>query len=279
MPKGKTSLSNIETKLAEKRVDLAEVRHMGKNRKRYSRKYYKSAELPPCDYLESDSELQAEEVIKKIYSTKFNLKSSAYISETFTAFKKVQELHPHLQKIDTIVCFGLGHFGWCATSRNQLGFISLIKEYLEIQEVLFQDPVFTPKEAEILKNLGFSVIPGNLEGKFGIDQEKKYLIYLPHCPKQLTNNFLWKNWGTKLSNILLLSNSFSSVLISGSKSNLQIDAGLILKAEEFTEEIPLENNFIYTDVFNDTSIHVFPRDKLEVVPEVLWSERGPEPDA
>uniref|UniRef100_A0A1L8DAE6 Putative srr1-like protein isoform x1 n=1 Tax=Nyssomyia neivai TaxID=330878 RepID=A0A1L8DAE6_9DIPT len=250
---------------------------MGKTRKKYSRNYYKSAKLPPCDFLDSDTDLVPKEVIKRINSTKLDLEVSSFFTETLRTLKSVQEANPHLVVINKIVCFGLGHFAWCPASRNQLALITLIREHLKVQEILFQDPIFTPKEVEILKLLGFSVIPGNLEGKFDTE-DKKYLFYLPHCPKQLTNNLLWTNWGSRLSNILLLCNSFSGVLTSGPATSLRIDAGLIIKAEKFTEEIPLKNTFTFTDVFNDTSIHIFPQKKLEEITETSWNDRGPEPE-
>uniref|UniRef100_A0A1B0DFG6 SRR1-like domain-containing protein n=1 Tax=Phlebotomus papatasi TaxID=29031 RepID=A0A1B0DFG6_PHLPP len=209
--------------------------------------------------------------------TKQEVSSSSYFTDSVSTLQHIQEKHIHLKEINTIVCLGLGHFAWCASARNQLAFITLIQEELAIPEILFQDPAFTPGEIDILKTLGFDVIPGNLEGKFDTDPEKIYLFYLPHCPKQLTNNLLWQNWGTKLSNIILLSNSFSGILISQSQRSLQVDAKLIVQAEDFTEEIPLENNFIFTDVFNDTSIHIFPKDLVEKKSENFWDERGSEP--
>ncbi|GAB0099694.1 Protein FMC1 homolog [Sergentomyia squamirostris] len=250
---------------------------MGKNRKKFSQKYYKCSELPASDLQDDDSEINPEDIIRRINDTKADVKSSQFYRDSLSTIVGVQERENQLRKIDKIICFGLGHFSQCVSSRTQLCFISQLKEDLSVDEILFQDPIFSLIEKEILEKLRFSVIPGNLEGKFIVNPGEICLFYLPHCPKQLTNNFLWANWGPTLSKILLISNAFSGVLISQSKASQEINAGLILKAEEFTEEIPLKNSYIFTDIFNDTALHHFPEKIFKEKFLRLWKDKGPEP--
>ena len=60
------------------------------------------------------------------------------------------------------------------------------------------DPINTKSEENIIQLLGYECTSkNNLEGKYVLKDEPLYsgtLFYLPHCPKQLTNNILWANW-------------------------------------------------------------------------------------
>ena len=40
----------------------------------------------------------------------------------------------------------------------------------------------------------------------------------------------------------------------------------------FTREFPVKNNFQFTDIFNDTSVHLFPIDRLQEIPETIWDK-------
>ena len=60
------------------------------------------------------------------------------------------------------------------------------------------DPIHTLSEENIIQLLGFECISkqDNLEGKYALGNEtcSGTLFYLPHCPKELTNNILKENW-------------------------------------------------------------------------------------
>lgn len=125
-------------------------------------------------------------------------------------------------------------------------------------------------EKSILTELNCKTYSINLEGKLLIDHLPT-LLYLPHCPKQLTNNLLWRNWNsTALQHVkLLIGNSFESIIESTPERFLQQDAEYLLKLFPHTKEIKLPNNFRHTDIFNDLSIHCFDIDK---VPADIWSQ-------
>lgn len=173
-----------------------------------------------------------------------------------------------------LICVGIGHFSDCSISRHQLAFILCIKEDLNFSSIIFHEPALTRSEISILKTLNCSVAEKNVEGKIKI--EEFTTIYAPHCPKQLINNLLWKNWNVEtLKQLIYIGNSFSNLVNSTPSRFLSVDAGFIIKLQPHCKEIVLENNFKFTDIFNDTSIHQFPT--IEQLPSEIWSEKIEEP--
>ena len=94
------------------------------------------------------------------------------------------------------------------------------------------DPLFTPCERKILKDLGLESSEENLEGRYSC-QNNFTLFYLPHCPKQLTNNILWTNWD-QLENVVIIGNSINSCVLNLSEKQLQ-DITYFKKASEFVQ--------------------------------------------
>ncbi|XP_026287865.1 SRR1-like protein [Frankliniella occidentalis] len=179
------------------------------------------------------------------------------------------------KSVSEIICYGLGHFTECTISRYQLALLLTLQERFKAT-VHAHDPVFYVCELNILKELGFFIIEENEEGKRLLNTPDTTLLYLPHCPKQLVNNFLWKNWGPTLSKCIIFGNSISSAVDRSVLSDCDLTAFLV-KIQPYINEFPIVNNFKFLDVFNDTSVHVFPEDKLcEVLPS-FWSENCLEP--
>lgn len=163
--------------------------------------------------------------------------------------------------VDKVVCYGLGNFSESKCSLHQLAALIIIHEKFSSTVELF-DPVFHLLEIKLLGKLGFEVLPENEEGKRKISENQVYLIFLPHCPKQLANNFLWANWNLALKNCILFTNSFSRVIEDNTKKSIQKSANYIFKIYPKTKEIVLENTYFYKDIFNDISIHYFNDDEL-----------------
>lgn len=173
-----------------------------------------------------------------------------------------------------IICFGLGHIAECNISRYQLALLLCIKEYCGVDKVLVHDPIFYKTECKILSRLGLEVILENNEGCYVTAENGITLAYFPHCPKQLTNNFLWCNWSGKLHNCLLVCNSFSA-LIDNHPSRIILDSvPYIYNIHPYTDETILENNFKFTDIFNDTSLHHFSKEKLSKLDPDFWKNSG-----
>lgn len=171
-----------------------------------------------------------------------------------------------------IVCFGLGHIAECNISSHQLAFLLCLRNTFIPLKVLVHDPIFYRDECEILSRLGLEVIEQNYEGSYVISKQGLTIAYLPHCPKQLTNNFLWSNWGIDLEKCILICNSFSSLVENQPSRILLETVPYIYKLFPHTSEVKLDNNFKYTDIFNDTSIHYFCKDKLEEIELKFWNE-------
>ena len=50
--------------------------------------------------------------------------------------------------------------------------------------------------------------------RFGEADSAAELFFLPHCPKQLSNNLLWSNWRPdKLRRLVVVGNSFKRILL------------------------------------------------------------------
>lgn len=173
-----------------------------------------------------------------------------------------------------IVCIGIGHFSDCSISRHQLAFVLSVKELFGFASIVFHEPILTRSEVNVLKTLNCSVAAKNVEGKVEIDGVT--LMYAPHCPKQLINNLLWKNWNEDtLKHLIYIGNSFANLLNSTPSRFLSIDAGFIVKLQPHCEEIDLINDFKFTDIFNDTSVHQFPA--IGTLSPEFWSKESEEP--
>lgn len=174
------------------------------------------------------------------------------------------------RKVVEIVCFGLGHIGECQISRHQLAFLLCLKEICGTEKVLVHDPIFFKSECEVLRQLGLHIIEENNEGSYIISDRGVTVVYFPHCPKQLTNNFLWSNWSKNLENCILICNSFTT-LIDNQPSRISSETvPYIVEIFPFTTETVLKNNFKFTDIFNDTSVHYFSKQNLENVSPDFW---------
>lgn len=172
-------------------------------------------------------------------------------------------------KISEIVCFGLGKISECITSRYQLQVLLYLKDLFNVNVYVY-DPIFTDFERILLNEFQLSIIPENSEGKYNIKDSGSTIFYLPHCPKQLTNNVLWRNWGLQLNKCIFISNSFHKIVENNTKRVLADTAFYINKILPHTCEVAIINEFRFYEIFNDTAIHIFPLDKLLLLPEDFW---------
>lgn len=195
-----------------------------------------------------------------------DLRTSNYLEDVIKSVSSILQV----RKVVEIVCLGLGHVSECNISKYQLALLLCLKEHCNPQKVLVHDPIFYKSECEILNKLELEVIPENSEGSYVISDAGVTVVYLPHCPKQLTNNFLWSNWGPNLDNCVLLCNSFSSLIDNQPSRILSETVQYIYKIYPHTTELSLENNFKFTDIFNDTSIHHFLKADLENLDSAFW---------
>ncbi|XP_053558061.1 SRR1-like protein [Bombina bombina] len=174
------------------------------------------------------------------------------------------------QNLD-IVCYGLGNFSSCVISLHQLALLLLLLERLQIpkcQSYIF-DPLFTVLEISVLQKFGLTVVSENEEGKYKVCRHT--VFYMPHCGKALYNNLLWRNWlQNSLSNIIIIGNSFKGIEERLLSRILQRDYVYIQMSLQVVEEMAFPEYPEYNDIFNDTSIHWFPLEKLETLPSKAW---------
>lgn len=175
--------------------------------------------------------------------------------------------------ISEIICYGLGQFSQYRSSRCQLALLLCLKARYESACVHVYDPAFRSEEIQALRTLGLKVIETNEEGKRVVQRDRTTLVYMPHCSRQLTNNFLFANWGDGLSDCILLANSLSGTVDDCLRRDVLNTAGYILRIRPYVTEIRLENSFVYEEVFNDLNIHIFIRQDLLKVPADFWSSK------
>lgn len=174
-----------------------------------------------------------------------------------------------------MICLGIGQIATCSIARHQLAFISCIAKHFDIPVVKFFDPVLSADEKEAIKQLNYEVLCENLEGKYR--PEHPTLFYLPHCPKQITNNLLFANWNAaSLAHLVLICNSFKTVVESTPERLLRPNAHYVIEASSFVSEKEIENNFKFSDIFNDFSVHFFESSRLAELPPAFWEDK-PEP--
>ncbi|XP_011350015.1 SRR1-like protein isoform X2 [Ooceraea biroi] len=173
-----------------------------------------------------------------------------------------------------IICYGLGRFSQYRSSKYQLALLLYLKERYDARVYVY-DPAFCSKETQILRTLHLEIVETNEEGKRIVktQRDKTTLVYMPHCSRQLTNNFLYANWGSGLSNCILLTNSFSKIVDSCLHRDIANTAGYILRIQPYVTEIQLENSFVYEEVFNDLNVHIFTKEDLLKAPSDFWNFR------
>ncbi len=136
----------------------------------------------------------------------------AEVEEPFKTFKASLTNHLKGQHPTRLVCLGLGHFASCPVSRRQLALLLRLGESFGVSATVF-DPAFSDLEKEFLVLQGLTVRTRNSEAKEGIPEEGAAIFFLPHCPKQLTNNLLWANWNREsLRRLFIVANSFSAIV-------------------------------------------------------------------
>ncbi|XP_005180065.1 SRR1-like protein isoform X1 [Musca domestica] len=224
-------------------------------------------------------EVDVDKFMVKLDALRERMEDSDYFTQAMVTLKesfakinsKVEENSPAVTP-KRLVCLGIGPFTRNFQALHQLAFILCTQSHFEIQEAIYFDPVFRQSEKEILQKLKCLVMTENCEGKYEADVYT--LFYLPHCPNCLTNNLLWSNWQPDLlSNVILINNSFESLSCSKPERLLRLDAAYILDIMPYGEELPLDDDYEVQNIFNDLSVHIFPRGKLKLDDAAFWTKK------
>jgi len=213
---------------------------------------FRSKNLLPASTVESTTFNKTVE-LRKIADSTSKIKDSDYFQQTIEILTKETKKPP-----TTIVCFGIGLLRENHISRYQFAYILAVKSYFDIKSIQFHEPLLNDHDKDLLNSLNCDLFSTNIEGKLKLDASETTLVFLPHCPKQLTNNLLWKNWSVNgLRHLILISNSFRSTVEQTASNCIAQDAGFISRIAKYTTEISLRNSFEHKNVFNDIAIHFF----------------------
>lgn len=208
---------------------------------------------------------------RRIEDAKQELSSSDLFSSVTSSLREAIALLNKPQ-INEIICFGIGRIGECLISRYQFALLLLLRD-VYVENLLIYDPILSKNDTTILQHFKCTQLVENCEGKYNV--AKTTLFYMPHCPKQLSNNLLWSNWGLNLTHCLILSNSFNTIVENTTKRLLHSNAFYITKILPYCTELPVINTFKFYEIFNDTALHIFPN--LHLISDDLWVENS-EPD-
>ncbi|XP_018401061.1 PREDICTED: SRR1-like protein [Cyphomyrmex costatus] len=222
--------------------------------------------------IEQDYEINHDRLLRTLDKAVGGIRDTSFIKFIFS---RLSESLATLGSngISEIVCYGLGRFSQNRSSRCQLAFLLCLKAQYESIRIHVYDPAFYPEEVQTLRTLGLEVIETNEEGKRVVQRDRTTLVFMPHCSRHLTNNFLYANWGDGLSSCILLANSLSKTVNNCLHKDLLNTAGYILRIHPYVTEIQLENSFMYREVFHNLNIHIFTRQNLLKVPADFWSSK------
>ncbi|WVQ74378.1 hypothetical protein IAR50_003979 [Cryptococcus sp. DSM 104548] len=99
-----------------------------------------------------------------------------------------------------IICLGLGKPFTDRTAQIQLALLLGLVGALgsKASEVVIFDPVFDDNDKGLLRQLGLEASEQNLLGKHELQDDRSYLIYLPHAPRQIYEAILSTNYNPNL---------------------------------------------------------------------------------
>lgn len=204
-----------------------------------------------------------------------NAKEEIKVSDFFKNFFSVlnQSLDRINKQITEIVSFGIGSISSSKISRYQFALLLILSDNFECSIEVF-DPVFSEVDKDILKDFKVILSPENCVGKRK-QNSSGTIFFLPHCPKELSNNLLYANWDADLlQNCIIYANSFEKV-ITDTPRRFLTSYHYLLQAENIVKESTVDNSFHFPDIFNDLSIHIFPCDQLNSVSSDFWNSSEP----
>lgn len=181
-------------------------------------------------------------------------KAKQLLEDSTIILNLIEKVSSHFKTFDQLICYGLGSFSDSTSSLHQLACLLLLKDYFKVKTSVY-DPVFTPCDKVSLASHGIDVLEHNDEGKTRIPASGNTLIFFPHVPNQLVNNFLWANWNPALRNCVIISNTFSVVVdrYFSKPDHLSFMRRIL----SYCEEKPIENTYPIEFAFNDLAVHSF----------------------
>ena len=143
-----------------------------------------------------------------------------------------------------LVCYGVGRLARSRQSQAQLAFLLCLREALGdvVAAPLVCEPAFGAADHALVALLDMAVLADNAGGRVDLlpDDGDCAVLFMPHCPLELTNAVLWAHWApARLSRLLLIGNSFDHYETSLTARQLGAQGPLVQRALAITAETPL----------------------------------------
>lgn len=177
-----------------------------------------------------------------------------------------------------IVCLGIGKISESRESQFQFLQLQSIASDFIATDIAVYDPMFTPLDLELLKKAGYRVFPHNQLGMHEMPQDHPMIAYLPHCPRDLYERFLYANrnlgfgWSDEDSKDsgrhVLLANDFKDYAISLPAKSFEAKNPLLAKAANLFESIKLPslpNNNPAHNAYSSLAWHHLPVDSASAL--------------
>ncbi|EJD05994.1 uncharacterized protein FOMMEDRAFT_145329 [Fomitiporia mediterranea MF3/22] len=158
-------------------------------------------------------------------------------------------------EINTILCLGLGSPTESAQARFQFCFLLELRDKIFSSQVRIRafDPVFSTVDILLLTSLGAQILPDNKEGKYEFDGPT--LAFMPHCDRELYENFLQANWSAKLlTDFLLIGNDLRRYVESVPARVLGKESPCLSRLAPLLVSSPLPEHHSFPNAFSTTSV-------------------------
>ncbi|RZF34178.1 hypothetical protein LSTR_LSTR003588 [Laodelphax striatellus] len=201
-------------------------------------------------------------LLRRISSICEEVSSSSYCDNLVDILQEISSKQ-ELNSFQNILCYGLGSVEDFANSKYQFGLLVSLKEHFKTKVQIY-DPNFRKDDLTLFEHYQFDIIEENEFGKRSIDSTT--LVFLPHCPHELLNNFLWKNWDiTSLKKCVIFGNSIGH-FIENTPLKTKETFKYICRVQSLVEEVSLDNRFKFSDVFNDLAVHYISEENIDQLP-------------
>jgi hypothetical protein len=240
-----------------------------RNREQVKYRYY-------LDALTPNSSQEKSNTIEKIGKCQNEIMAS---SKFFSSIKEIFRpwIRPSFEEpedssseiIVDIVCYGIGSISSSKKSQYQFALVLLLRSLLQIPgQIYIYDPILNVVDKDVVIACGCTLVQNNEEGKRKV--ERKTLFFMPHCGRQLYSNVLWANWSPSLlQNVVIFGNSFAlyEQIAFRHKPN---NAKYLFKILPYVDEIPIEDTFAISGIFNNQSLLWFTAEKLQNIDSNFW---------
>jgi hypothetical protein len=197
--------------------------------------------------------------IEEVQQSRFYATLTQQIRSDAFQHRLVQVLGSHSQM--PVVIYALGSMEFCFEPHRQLAVAILLRQDFPqwIGGIEVYDPIFSPSDIVVLKELGCDVITTNEWCRRSIN--KPTLFYLPYFEFDLLGNLLAVNWSpSQVNQMIILGNTLDTIfpilnpdILDGFREVSKI---YIIAIQDFMKNIAIED-YGDGDVIGDFAWHFF----------------------